>query len=163
MSLDTGAIKYWTGHPGVVAPNDPIATIESVARAYDVRWLYVERSNAVPALGPILDGSGRPGWVGAAGLERDRDRRDGRCRPLPGLLQHRPIRAASSWPAWAGVSRLVSSRLRPGARHGARPALLFVFALARPGRLRPDGALPHARGHRLLRDGRPQPGRAATA
>jgi hypothetical protein len=64
MSLDTGAIKYWTGHPGVVAPNDPIATIESVARAYDVRWLYVERSDAVPALGPILDGSGRPGWVG---------------------------------------------------------------------------------------------------
>jgi len=66
MSLDTGAIKYWTGHPGVVAPNDPITTIESVARAYDVRWLYVERSDAVPALGPILDGSGRPGWVGAA-------------------------------------------------------------------------------------------------
>ena len=65
MSLDTGAIKYWTGHPGVVAPNDPITTIESVARAYDVRWLYVERADAVPALGPILDGSGRPGWVGA--------------------------------------------------------------------------------------------------
>jgi hypothetical protein len=65
MSLDTGAIKYWTGHPGVVAPNDPIETIESVARAYRVRWLYVERSDAVPALGPILDGSGRPGWVGA--------------------------------------------------------------------------------------------------
>ena len=65
MSLDTGAIKYWTGHPGVVAPNDPIDTIASVARAYDVRWLFVERSDAVPALGPILDGSGRPGWVGA--------------------------------------------------------------------------------------------------
>jgi hypothetical protein len=65
MSLDTGAIRYWTGHPGVVAPNDPISTIESVARAYDARWLYVERSDAVPALGPILDGSGRPGWVGA--------------------------------------------------------------------------------------------------
>jgi hypothetical protein len=65
MSLDTGAIKYWTGHPGVVAPNDPIETIESVARAYDARWLYVERSDAVAALGPILDGSGRPGWVGA--------------------------------------------------------------------------------------------------
>jgi hypothetical protein len=31
-----------------------------------VRWLYVERSDAVAALGPILDGSGRPGWVGAA-------------------------------------------------------------------------------------------------
>jgi hypothetical protein len=64
MSLDTGALKYWTGHPGVVAPNDPITTIESVARAYDVRWLYVERSDAVPALGPILDGTGRPAWVG---------------------------------------------------------------------------------------------------
>ena len=48
----------------MVAPNDPIATVESVARAYDVRWLFVERSNAVPALGPILDGTGRPGWVG---------------------------------------------------------------------------------------------------
>ena len=66
MSLDTGAIKYWTGHPGVVAPNDPIATIESVAQAYHVRWLFVERSDAVAALGPILDGTGRPGWVGAA-------------------------------------------------------------------------------------------------
>ena len=64
MSLDTGAIKYWTGHPGVVAPNDPISTIESVARAYDARWLYLERSDSVPALGPILDGGGRPGWVG---------------------------------------------------------------------------------------------------
>ena len=64
MSLDTGAVKYWTGHPGVVAPNDPIATIQSVAQAYNVRWLYVERSDAVEALGPVLDGSGRPGWVG---------------------------------------------------------------------------------------------------
>ena len=64
MSLDTGAIKYWTGHPGVVAPNDPIATIQSVAQAYNVRWLYVERADAVEALGPILDGNGRPGWAG---------------------------------------------------------------------------------------------------
>ncbi|HLY12724.1 MAG TPA: glycosyltransferase family 39 protein [Candidatus Limnocylindrales bacterium] len=64
MSLDTGAIKYWTGHPGVVAPNDPIDTIQAVAQAYNVRWLYIERSDAVAALGPIIDGSGRPGWVG---------------------------------------------------------------------------------------------------
>ncbi len=64
MSLDTGGIKYWTGHPGVVAPNDPIDTIESAARAYNARWLYVERSDAVAALGPILDGTQRPGWVG---------------------------------------------------------------------------------------------------
>ena len=31
MSLDTGGVKYWTGHPGVVAPADPIGTIQAVA------------------------------------------------------------------------------------------------------------------------------------
>jgi hypothetical protein len=66
MALDTGAINYWTGHPAVVAPNDSIGTVEEVAQAYDVRWLFVERSNSVPALGPIIDGTDRPGWVGAA-------------------------------------------------------------------------------------------------
>ncbi|HEY7827167.1 MAG TPA: hypothetical protein VIB99_02975, partial [Candidatus Limnocylindrales bacterium] len=65
MALDTGAINYWTGHPAVVAPNDSIGTVEEVAQAYDVRWLFVERSNSVAALGPIIDGTGRPGWVGS--------------------------------------------------------------------------------------------------
>ena len=87
MSLDTGAIKYWTGHPGVVTPNDPIATIEAVARAYDIRWLFVERANAVPALGPILDGSGRPGWIGPPVWSVTGTGRHGRRRPLPDLLQ----------------------------------------------------------------------------
>jgi 4-amino-4-deoxy-L-arabinose transferase-like glycosyltransferase len=64
MSLDTGGVKYWTGHPGVVAPADPIDTIERVARAYDARWLLVERRDLVAALVPILDGTGRPAWVG---------------------------------------------------------------------------------------------------
>jgi hypothetical protein len=64
MSLDTGGVKYWTGHPGVVAPADPIETIERVARAYSARWLLVERRDAVLALGPILDGGPRPAWVG---------------------------------------------------------------------------------------------------
>jgi hypothetical protein len=64
MSLDTGAMYYWTGHPGVVVPNDSIGTVEEVAQAYDVRWLYVERSNSVPAMGPVIDGTGRPGWIG---------------------------------------------------------------------------------------------------
>ena len=54
MSLDTGGVKYWTGHPGVVAPADPIATIERVARAYDARWLLVERKDTVAALAPLL-------------------------------------------------------------------------------------------------------------
>jgi hypothetical protein len=65
MSLDTSGVKYWTGHPGVVAPDDPIGIIESVARAYDARWLIVRRQDLVNALIPILDGTGRPSWVGA--------------------------------------------------------------------------------------------------
>ena len=65
MSLDTGGVKYWTGHPGVVAPADPIDTIERVARAYDARWLLVERKDTVPALAPLLAGSvTRPSWIG---------------------------------------------------------------------------------------------------
>jgi hypothetical protein len=66
MSLDTGGVRYWTGHPGVVAPADPIATIERVARAYGARWLLVERRDSVPALAPILTGGTRPSWVGPA-------------------------------------------------------------------------------------------------
>jgi hypothetical protein len=66
MSLDTGGVKYWTGHPGVVAPADPIATIERVARAYGARWLLVERRDSVPALAPILTEGTRPSWVGPA-------------------------------------------------------------------------------------------------
>ena len=66
MSLDTGGVRYWTGHPGVVAPADPIATVEDVARAYHARWLLVEAGDAVPALAPVLDpaGAGRPAWIG---------------------------------------------------------------------------------------------------
>jgi Dolichyl-phosphate-mannose-protein mannosyltransferase len=63
MSIDSGGIKYWTGHAGVVSPDDPIDTIESVARAYDIRWLVVERDNAARALGPVLAGT-RPSWIG---------------------------------------------------------------------------------------------------
>lgn len=66
MSLDTGGVKYWTGHPGVVAPADPIVTIERVARAYGARWLLVERRDSVPALAPILTDGTRPSWVGPA-------------------------------------------------------------------------------------------------
>jgi hypothetical protein len=69
MSLDAAGTKYWTGHPGVVTPNDPIETIEAVARAYDIRWLVLEAGSdgedgPVPALAPILTGGPRPAWVG---------------------------------------------------------------------------------------------------
>jgi hypothetical protein len=48
----------------VVLVNDPLETIEEVARAYDIRWLVLDRSDSVEAVEPILDGQ-RPAWVGA--------------------------------------------------------------------------------------------------
>jgi hypothetical protein len=66
LSIDAAGIKYWTGHPGVVTPDDPLQVIESVAAAYDARWLVVERSDAAIALGPVLAGT-RPTWIGPDG------------------------------------------------------------------------------------------------
>jgi hypothetical protein len=64
MSIDAAGIKYFTGHPGVVSPDDPIDTIHDVAAAYGIRWLVVERDDAARALGPVLAGQ-RPAWIGA--------------------------------------------------------------------------------------------------
>ncbi|HET7182131.1 MAG TPA: hypothetical protein VFI15_07875, partial [Candidatus Limnocylindrales bacterium] len=64
MSIDAGGIKYWTGHPGVVSPDDSIETIEAVARAYDIRWLVLERGDAARALAPVLQGLSQPLWIG---------------------------------------------------------------------------------------------------
>ena len=64
MSIDAGGFKYFTGHPGVVSPDDPIETIEAVARAYDIRWLIIERADAARALGPVLAGVTRYAWIG---------------------------------------------------------------------------------------------------
>lgn len=63
MSIDPGAYHYLTGHPGLVTPSDDLATVESVARLYDVRWLVLERANIVPALVPVLEGSVHPAWL----------------------------------------------------------------------------------------------------
>ena len=63
MSADAGAYKYLTGLPGIVTPNDPLPTIESALRAYDVRWLVVESEQIVPALEPVLTGPERPSWL----------------------------------------------------------------------------------------------------
>ncbi|MBM4407339.1 MAG: glycosyltransferase family 39 protein [Chloroflexi bacterium] len=63
MSIDAGGYRYWTGRGGVVTPDDPIETIEAVARAYDIRWLVLERREIVRAMVPVLGGT-RPGWIG---------------------------------------------------------------------------------------------------
>ena len=64
LSIDAAGYKYWTGRPGVVTPDDPIETIESVAAAYQTRWLILERDDISAALGPVLLGDNRPGWIG---------------------------------------------------------------------------------------------------
>ena len=69
MSIDAAGMNYVSGRAGVVTPNDPLETIEAVARAYRIEWLVLERDGIVPALGPILAGESRPGWVGPAVYE----------------------------------------------------------------------------------------------
>ena len=64
MSIDASGTKYWTGHGGVVLVNDPIETVEEVARAYDIRWLVLEQADTVPAA------TADPGRRAAPGLGR---------------------------------------------------------------------------------------------
>jgi hypothetical protein len=68
LSIDAGGFKYYTDRPGVVTPDDPLEVIEQVARAYDARWLVVERADGVRALAPVLAGSVDPAWIGAPAL-----------------------------------------------------------------------------------------------
>lgn len=64
MSIDASGTKYWTGRGGVVLVNDPLETVEAVARAYGVRWLVLDREDSVESVAPILDGETRPPWLG---------------------------------------------------------------------------------------------------
>jgi hypothetical protein len=64
MSIDAAGTKYWTGRGGVVLVNDPLDTIHEVAQAYDIRWLVLDRGDAVESVAPILDGSEHPTWLG---------------------------------------------------------------------------------------------------
>ena len=69
MSIDAAGTRYWTGRGGVVLVNDPLDTIEDVARAYDIRWLVLDRDDSVAAVAPILDGGPLPPWLGEPVLE----------------------------------------------------------------------------------------------
>jgi len=66
MAADSASYKYFTGRGGVVTPDDPLRTIEQAARAYDIRWLVLERDGAVEALAPLLGNVGWPSWIGPA-------------------------------------------------------------------------------------------------
>jgi 4-amino-4-deoxy-L-arabinose transferase-like glycosyltransferase len=65
MSPDAGAYRYHAGRPGIVTPNDPLPVVEQAVRAYDIRWLVLERDHLVPALAPLLAGTERPAWLSA--------------------------------------------------------------------------------------------------
>ncbi len=71
MSIDAAGTRYWTGRGGVVLVNDPLETVEDVARAYDIRWLVLDRGDGVPSTQEILVDGVRPAWVGPPVLERD--------------------------------------------------------------------------------------------
>jgi hypothetical protein len=68
MSIDASGTRYWTGHGGVVLVNDPLETVEAVARAYGIDWLVVDREDSVKAFAPLLDGGARPAWLGPPSL-----------------------------------------------------------------------------------------------
>lgn len=63
MSPNPGAYNHLAGNPGIVTPNDPLPVVEDVLRAYDVRWLVLERRSLMPALAPVLAGDVRPAWL----------------------------------------------------------------------------------------------------
>ena len=66
MSIDASGTKYWSDRGGVVLVNDPLETIEEVARAYGIRWLVLDAGDSVAAVAPILDRDERPAWIGPA-------------------------------------------------------------------------------------------------
>jgi 4-amino-4-deoxy-L-arabinose transferase-like glycosyltransferase len=73
MSIDAAGYRYFTGRGGVVLVNDPLDAIERVGRAYQARWLILERDESVAAVSGILLADERPAWVGPA-TWRDGDR-----------------------------------------------------------------------------------------
>jgi hypothetical protein len=72
LALDAAGTWYWTHRPTVVTPNDPIGTVEAVARAYGIRWLVVEPHEVVPAVrDAVATDAARPSWIGPAALVVD--------------------------------------------------------------------------------------------
>ncbi len=65
LSADPAGFEYFTGHGGVVTPNDSLDVIHEVAVDYGTRWLVLERAHIVTPLIPILEMKPRPDWIGA--------------------------------------------------------------------------------------------------
>jgi Dolichyl-phosphate-mannose-protein mannosyltransferase len=106
LVIDSAGFKYYTGRPAIVTPDDPIETVEQVARAYGTRWLVLERDDVVRSLAAILAGGPRPGWIGSpvyrypardGGVDALRmypiclDATDERCATGPTLARVEPL------------------------------------------------------------------------
>jgi hypothetical protein len=65
MSPDPGSYRYHAGRAGVITPNDPLPVVEEALRAYDIRWLVLEKAYLLPSLVPLLTAEERPAWLSA--------------------------------------------------------------------------------------------------
>lgn len=64
MSADPGAYRYYAGLGGIITPADPLDVVERALRAYDVRWLVLERAHIVDAFAPLYLGTETlPAWL----------------------------------------------------------------------------------------------------
>jgi hypothetical protein len=97
MSIDASGTRYWTGRGGVVLVNDPLDTVAQVARAYDIRWLVVNRADSVAAVSPLLAGV-RPPWVGAPILSTADDGGEPRLAVFPVCTIASDVRCAGTTP-----------------------------------------------------------------
>ena len=137
MSIDASGTRYWSGHGGVVLVNDPLDTVHDVATAYDIRWLVLDRDDAVSSVAPILDGTERPGLARPADPRRGQP--DAPCRlPSAGHAMTRREQVLTA-------ARDLRHRA-PGPDRAGRP-----------------DRLPEARGHGLLLRRRAEPHRGTRA
>ena len=64
LSADPAGFEYFTGHGGVVTPNDSLDVVHQVAVDYGIRWLVLERAHIVAPLAPVIESKFRPSWLG---------------------------------------------------------------------------------------------------
>jgi 4-amino-4-deoxy-L-arabinose transferase-like glycosyltransferase len=83
MSPDSGAYRYFAGRAGIVTPDDPLPVVEQALRAYDIRWLVLERDHVTEALAPVLTGRERPVWLSEPVLVIPATESDARIASLP--------------------------------------------------------------------------------
>ncbi len=148
MAIDASGIKYWTGHPGVVLVDDPLDTVEKVARAYGIRWLVLEPKDSVAAVTEIFVERPTPVVGRSADPARGRRRPLSRCASIPATRDVRPGPPGRCDEPPRGLAH-GAGRVRRRAR---RPDLRGL-----------DHLVPQARGHRLLRRRRPEPRRGSRA